>query len=140
MSAEFEVIYLATRALVDPARTNTQVTLALEASQNDPPLRTIDGSTQRSRQGLRIATTVHGSWYEGSITVPWITPDQRPYVREFLESTAEQEPFSLHHPDYFGWDSDVSVLRVYRPMNTATLSRLDVTDDYRLQFRWQERA
>ncbi len=138
MSDQVEMVYTVTRAPATADRLGTQVSLLLELDQDDPPVPYVDGSTQFSRLGLRKATTVHGRWYRGSMRAPWITPITRPFVREFLESTAEEEPFNIVHAGYLGWDSDVGNLRVYRPLNTGSLTRLDVTDDYALSFQWRQ--
>lgn len=138
MSTEIRLIYTATKALVLPGNLNVEVTLSFEANRDDPPMPKKDGTTQKSRRGKRKATTVHGSWYQGSISIPYITSEQRLQWREYLESTAEEELHRLVHPDYLGWDSDVSDLIIYRPMNTGSFSRFQMEDAYRASINWAE--
>ena len=138
MSTVIQLIYTATHALVLPSRLDTEQTLVIDANQNDPPLPRISGKQQLSRKGLRKATTVHGRWYQGSISTPFITAAERPYWREYWESTAEEEPHRLVHPSFLGWDSDVSDLSVYRPMNSGSFSRFELGDEYRAAIQWRQ--
>lgn len=137
MSTEIELLYTATRALVLPERAGIQQTLVIDANDDDPPMPFVDGTLQHSRGGNRKYATIHGRWYQGSISTPYILGVERPFWREFMESTAEAEEFDLHHPDFYGWDSDVSVLRVYRPLNTGSLTRYELGDEYRASFQWR---
>ncbi len=138
MSTEIHLIYRATRALVTPSRLNQEQTLIIDADQNDPPIARIDGSTQHSRRGQRKATTVHGKWYQGTMRTPYILGPNRVYYREYFESTEEEEPHRLVHPDFLGWDDDVSDLNIYRPMNTGGVSRFDLGDEYRATIQWRQ--
>ena len=138
MSPDILLTYTATRALLDPARLDQVYTLTIDANVNDTPLSFVDGRTQLSLRGLRKATTVYGRWYRGTISTPFITSVPRLQWREFFESTAEEEPFTLEHPDYPGWDSDVSSLNVYRPLNTGRMPRLDISDEYSGFFEWRQ--
>ena len=138
MSPDIVLTYTATHALLNAARLNEIVTLTIDASRNDAPLAFVDGRTQFSLRGLRKATTIYGRWYRGTINTPYITSAQRLQWREFFESTAEEEHFTLEHPDYPGWDADVDSLTVYRPLNTGLMPRLDISDEYSGVIEWRQ--
>lgn len=138
MSTEIHLIYTATAAVVSPEREGEEQTLIITANANDMPVPRVDGRTQLSRRGLRKATTVHGRWYQGTISTPYIASTERLYWREYLESTAEEEPHRLIHPNFMGWDADVSDLTIYRPLNSGKFSRFDLGDEYRASIEWRQ--
>lgn len=138
MSPDIRLIYTAKRALIEPARLNNEYILTIDANSNDTPLANVDGRTQFSLRGLRKATTIYGRWHQGTINTPFITSLQRLQWREFFESTSEEEPFTLEHPDYPGWDSDVSSLNVFRPLNSGRMPRLDISDEYSGVIEWRQ--
>lgn len=138
MSTAIQLVFTVVRAPVIAARLGSEQTLVIDANVNDPPMPRVDGRVQHDHRGRRHAATVHGRWREGEIETPYISGLDRPYWREFFESTDEAERFRLVHPDFFGWDGDVSDLTVYRPLNSASLPRFDLGDNYRARFRWRE--
>ena len=138
MSCEIHITYVAIRALVDPTRFDQEQTLIIHANENDQPTTNVLGETQYSRGGKRKATTVFGRWLEGTINTPLITASERPYWREYLESTCEEEIHEIRRVDYYGWDEDISTLTVFRPLNTGSLSRRGNGDRYKANFKWRQ--
>lgn len=138
MSNEIQLVYTATRALVLPARLNTEQTLTITVSSNEPPRPRLTGRTQHSRRGLRKATTIHGRWYQGTLACPYISAAERPYWREYMESTAEEEPHQMLHDAFPGWDGDLEDLTIYRPLNSGSLSRFQMEDAYTASIEWRQ--
>ncbi len=138
MSADIQLIYTPLRGLVSPAREGIEQTLVITANNNEPSLPKVDGRVQYSYRGKRAAVTVHGKTRQGQISTPHITGLERPFWREFLESTEELESFRIVHSGFFGWDSDLNDLTVHRPLNTAQLARIELRDDYQATFQWRE--
>lgn len=138
MSCDILLIYTATHSFLSPDREGQIQTLVIKANENDPPVPKVDGNIQRSRRGLRKATTIHGRWYEGVINTPLIRMNERPQWREYIDSTSEEESHEIQFVDYFGFDSDVSALTIYRPMNTLTFERFGNSDRYKANIKWRQ--
>jgi hypothetical protein len=133
-----DLVYTCLVPVVAESRVGEDQTLVIDASLCDPPSLVVDKTTQHSYRGRRKATQEHGRWYEGRISTPWITAENRVYWREFFESVAGDEVFVLDATGFWGFDSDLSTMSVYLKDSNFETPRIGLRNDYQAQFTWRQ--